>query len=158
MNTIIIFGAKYLIIIPVILTVYFFWKQDSREKKCFLIFASISLPLTFILVLIANHLIYDPRPFVVGNFIPLIPHIPDNGFPSDHTVLIAALAALVYFFNKKWSLPIWVLAVLVGWARIAAGVHHVSDVIGSLAIAILGAFATKYILSFFRHYKHSSES
>ena len=54
-----------------------------------------------VIALILGHLYYNPRPFVVGNFTPLISHSVDNGFPSDHVLLASAIASILYFFSKK---------------------------------------------------------
>ncbi|MDD5318787.1 MAG: phosphatase PAP2 family protein, partial [Candidatus Pacebacteria bacterium] len=85
LNNIFIFGAKYLFILSPILAGIFFLMQSRARQKKMLVLAAVAVPLTYVLVYILNHVYFDPRPFVVGNFTPLVPHIPDNGFPSDHT-------------------------------------------------------------------------
>jgi undecaprenyl-diphosphatase len=87
---------------------------------------------------------FDPRPFVQGNFTPLLPHAADNGFPSDHTLLAAAIAFATFHFNKKLGLFLLLLAILVGVARILAGVHHVADIAGSIIITGLVYFLAVY--------------
>ena len=56
----------------------------------------ISLPLTYVLGVIARSLYFNPRPFMVSGVEPLISHAADNGFPSDHTLLLASIASLVF--------------------------------------------------------------
>jgi undecaprenyl-diphosphatase len=84
---------------------------------------------------IGSHLYYDPRPFVSDHVTPYFGHSTDNGFPSDHTLLAAFLA----FFTLGYSRRIgWILAgltILIGGARVIAGVHHTVDVVGSCVIA-----------------------
>jgi undecaprenyl-diphosphatase len=98
---------------------------------------------SYIISRIAGALYFDPRPFVVGHFIPLIAHAADNGFPSDHVLLTGALAMIVWFYNKKLSIVLWVLALLIGWARVYVGIHHTADIVGSIVIvlAVGGAYA-----------------
>src|SRR6185312_13600685 len=104
MNTIIIHCAKYLIIVPIIAVLVWFVRLPKHERKQAFFLALITLPLAYILAKIAGHFYYDPRPFVVGNFTPLVAHAADNGFPSDHTLLAGALAASVMCFNKRFSI------------------------------------------------------
>src|ERR1017187_827769 len=48
-----------------------------------------------ILSLLLGHFIHDPRPFVADGQVPLIPHEPNNGFPSHHALLAAAVVVSV---------------------------------------------------------------
>ena len=132
-----IFGAKYLFVFSLLYALFLFVKSSPETRKQILITGLISLPLILIVSLIARELYFNPRPFVVGGFEPPIPHEPDNGFPSDHTLLTAALASVFIFFHRRASVVLWILAALVGLSRVFAGVHHLTDILGSVAIAIL---------------------
>ncbi len=147
MNTIITLGAEYLYIPVALLSLYFLWAEGKSKRKSIIIFAIISLPLTLAIARIAGHFYYDPRPFVVGNFTPLVPHAPDNGFPSDHALLSSALAALVFVFNKKKGVVTGILALLIGYFRVASGVHHWVDIIGSFVISAFTAASVYLVLS-----------
>ena len=145
MDTLIIFIAKYLLFVSAAIAVLYFLKQTRQKQKEILIFAVILLPLSYIIAKVVGHLYFDPRPFVVGHFTPLLPHAADNGFPSDHTLLAAAISFAVFRFNKKVGFGLLILAILVGLARVLAGVHHTVDIAGSIIIAL----ATYYIISLF---------
>jgi undecaprenyl-diphosphatase len=136
-NSLVIFEAKYLILLVVVIAGVFFLNQDREEKKRMIILGIISFPLAYIFAKIGSHFYFDARPFAVGNFTPLIPHVADNGFPSDHTLLAAAFSSVVYFFNKRTSLWLWILTAFVGISRVLAGVHHIADIVGSMVFAIL---------------------
>lgn len=147
MNPAIIFTAKYLIFVLLLAAIFFVIKKNKEDQRKIFLFALMTLPATYVVAKIASFLYYDPRPFVIGNFVPLISHIADNGFPSDHTLLSSAAAAVIYYFDKKFGAVLFVLALLVGGARVLAGVHHMVDVVGSFAIAILVAsFVHKFVL------------
>lgn len=137
MNILIIFGAKYLYLVSVFIVGYYFFKQPKAVKKRIIILGIISLPITYAVAKIAGLFYYDTRPFIALDFTPLIPHSDDNGFPSDHTLFLSAIASLVYFFNKKISILLWVIALTVGFARVFAGVHHSIDIFGSIAIVVI---------------------
>jgi undecaprenyl-diphosphatase len=140
-----ILGAKYLLFVAIGIALFYFFKQPKDKQRQMSTFGLLVLSLSYVLAKIASHFYYDARPFVAGHFTPLIAHIADNGFPSDHTLLTAAVAAIICYFDKKLGAILFVLAFLVGAARVYAGVHHIADVIGSIVIAIAAA----YIVSLF---------
>jgi len=146
-NFLIIISAKYLLLVPVVVAVIFFFKKSRSEKKKILILAAIVFPLSYILAKILAHFYYDPRPFVFGRFAPLIPHAADNGFPSDHTLLAVAIAVVIFHFSRRSGLFLFLVAILIGAARVFAGVHHFTDIAGSLAIVlVVYLFTTKLLL------------
>ena len=149
MNLLIIFGAKYLVFVIILIAAVYAYGLPSEKRKELLIFALFSLPLAYVVAKIASALYFNPRPFVVGNFSPLIAHAADNGFPSDHTLLSAAVATAVYFFYRKLGIWLLSLSVLVGLSRVAAGVHHLLDIFASVIIA----FVTGMIVWKFRNRK-----
>ena len=145
MDTLIIFIAKYLLFVSAAIAVLYFLKQTRQKQKEILIFAVILLPLSYIIAKVVGHLYFDPRPFVVGHFTPLLSHAADNGFPSDHTLFGAAIAAVIFRFSRKTGTFLLFLAIFVGVARVFAGVHHTVDIAGSIVIVL----ATYYIISLF---------
>ena len=149
----IIFSAKYLYLISI--AIFIGWGTVSIRRKEFMFLSIFTLPLSYILSRIASSLYYNPRPFVSEHITPLIHHIADNGFPSDHALLTGTLAAIVTVFDKRIGTLLWILAIMVGGARVLAGVHHTTDIIGSYIIAIAG-LVIGYILMYHvipSHYK-----
>lgn len=140
MDNLIIFGAKYLIILPVLIFAWFWFKQ-SKPLKLQLGWAFVAAGLLAGLAdKIGSKLYYDPRPFVTHHLTPLVSHAADNGFPSEHTLLAATLATLIYFYDKKIGTATAVLAILIGASRVAAHVHSPIDIIGSLLMAALAGW------------------
>ncbi len=146
MTSFIIFSAKYLYFVIIILAALYFFSQPRQKQKDILYFSAVSLLLVYLLGAVARYLYFDPRPFVAGNFTPLIPHAPDNGFPSDHMLLSAALASILFYFNQKLGAIAWLLAFLVGTSRVYAGVHHWVDIFGSVLIAIFAVWVAYLIV------------
>ena len=65
------------------------------------------------------------------------------GFPSGHTAVAFAVAAVLHpLLPGRWRWVPWVLASLVGVARLHVGVHWPMDLVGgaALGVAIGGAF------------------
>ncbi len=101
----------------------------------------------YLLSKLATDLVSDPRPFIETGLPALIPSATDNGFPSDHTLLLGIVAATLYLVSWRVGLVFLGLAVIVGLARVYARVHHLADVLGSLlivAIALGCYLAGKY--------------
>ncbi|MEX0919395.1 MAG: phosphatase PAP2 family protein, partial [Parcubacteria group bacterium] len=146
-DLIFIFGAKYLFIISIILICWMWFSAYEENKKNIIIVGMVALPLAFVLSLTARSLYDNPRPFVVGNFEPLISHERDNGFPSDHALLVGTLAALTLFFDRRLAVAMWTIAFFVGVSRVYVGVHHPEDVLASFFIALISVYATHLFLS-----------
>lgn len=145
------FGANYLIIFIIIIALAAYFVQPEKDKVSMLVFSLLTFSLAYLAAKIIGHFYYDPRPFVVNHFKPIISHAPDNGFPSDHMLMSSAVAAVLYYYNKKVSLVLWVLAFIVGLSRICAGVHHWIDILGSIIISIIIAFTVKQCLKLGRN-------
>ena len=117
-------GAIFALLIP----------KTKQVKLCWITF--FTLPLSFILSRVVSYLYFNPRPFVSHDFDPLIFHVADNGFPSDHMLLVSVISMIVYTFNKPIGIGLIVLSVLVGLGRVLSGVHHLLDILGSFVIAV----------------------
>ena len=136
MNNLIIFNAQYLYLLAIALLAIYFFLLPKDKKKSIVILSAVYFPLTYLLAKIASFLYFDPRPFVVGHFTPLISHAPDNGFPSDHMLLVSAIASILFVYNKKLGAVAWIVAFIIGASRVLAGIHHWTDILGSAVIAV----------------------
>lgn len=144
MDYLFIFGAKYLFGVSILIAIYYFWKSPIDTKRDLVKFGVFLFPIAYIVAKILNYFFYNPRPFVVENFTPLIQHAVDNGFPSDHVLLVAAIASLFMFFNKRVAGGLWIIAIIVAISRVYVGVHHWIDVIGSCVISVAVAAVIYY--------------
>lgn len=148
MDTIIILFAKYLIyLIGILVILNLFFRLPRGEQKSAILLYVVGILAALILVKIADGLYYNPRPFVDGNFTPLIPHSSTNGFPSNHTVVAVLITSLLWRYSKRFAGMLLVAACLVGVARVLAKVHHVEDIIGGIVIAILAALVANLIVN-----------
>ncbi len=137
MNLFFIFCAQYLFALPLVILGIYFFMQPRAAWRRMATFAVPTALLVYVVGVAGGLLYYDPRPFVVGHFKPLVPHAPDNGFPSDHALLVSAIAMIGTLWNKKLGVVLWILAVFVSVARVYVGVHHTIDVVGSMIISII---------------------
>ena len=151
MDTLIVIGAKYLIYVIAFLAVIATLLSVRAVRYNIIKLALLSFPIAFLVAVIAGHLFYDTRPFVVEHVKPLIPHEADNGFPSDHTLFAMVAAATIFVYRRKLGVFLGILAVLVGVSRVFAKVHYPLDIIGSIVIAIAATCIAWIILrKFFR--------
>jgi undecaprenyl-diphosphatase len=137
MDTFLIYSAQYLFVLPTLMLGVFFVTRRWPAQKSMAIFAVPAGLFAYALGLLGNFFYYDPRPFVVEHFVSLIPHVPDNGFPSDHTLLAAVLASVAMYWDKWLGAALWAIAILIAVARVYVGLHHPIDVFGSIGIALI---------------------
>ena len=149
MDLFVIFLATklYMFVIAIGAAVYLWSSRLGRARLRNV--SILALPLAFVISRIANALFENPRPFVDGHMTALIAHAPDNGFPSDHTLLTVTIGAIVYTHNKLAGLILIGLGILVGTGRVLAGVHHIIDIVGSVVIAFFATYVAVYALRTF---------
>lgn len=144
-----VFTAKYVdVIIGVLCAGYWLWLAKPQRLRFIMYFAVAGI-IAIGLTKLAGRCFVDPRPFVLYHFTPLIPHAPDNGFPSDHTVLSTLIALTVLQYSRIIGLVFLTLALLVGWSRVYVGVHHPIDIVGAVSIAVLAAAAAWFFFKRF---------
>jgi undecaprenyl-diphosphatase len=112
-------------------------KRERRQQLVLVaaIGAASSLLVNQILIRIWNR----PRPFAVQAAHLLLKPSHDPSFPSDHATLAFAVATGLFLVSKRVGVPALILAGLIGLARVYAGEHYVSDVVGG---ALIGTLAT----------------
>jgi undecaprenyl-diphosphatase len=132
LNKPIYFFAVYLVWIMAGLLFYYFL-VDRRRNFGFLwlIIILVGAGLAWFLGGFIKYLNDFPRPFfAIKDFIPLFPTgSGHDSFPSGHATLAMAMAAGTYTLNRPWGSLFIILALVVGVARVFAGVHWPLDVL-----------------------------
>lgn len=137
MDNLFSFLAEYFYLMVTALAVAFVLIYYRRQWLGIALAGGFILVVAYLLSKIATQLISDPRPFIETGVPALISSATDNGFPSDHTLLLAAIAATISLINWKAGLGFVGLALVVGLARVYVRVHHLLDVVGSLLIVAI---------------------
>ncbi|HEX9416696.1 MAG TPA: phosphatase PAP2 family protein [Gaiellaceae bacterium] len=60
----------------------------------------------------------------------------DASFPSGHTTIAFACAAVLAYFKPRLAPPLFLLAAAIGFSRIYVGVHYPLDVVGGAALGL----------------------
>ena len=138
--------AKYFIVLSLVGTLVLLLRLKPASRKQYLAVLILGGALAGLLAFIASQLYHNPRPFVQGHFTPLLPHGNDNGFPSDHTLLAAMLGWTALIFSRKMGVTLLVLAALIGASRMAAGLHHLIDIVGAFVCAGVGVWIANLLV------------
>lgn len=155
-DSVIIFCAEYLsyILIAGFLLILIFGKKTLWGKIKFFIFAAISIFLSRIVITeIIRYFYYHPRPFVNNTVHQLIFHETSSSFPSGHAAFFFALAMVVYliFKGSPWifqGLPLvfFMGAILIGIARVIAGIHWPMDILAGAMVGIISSLIVHLFL------------
>lgn len=142
-----IFLAKYLPYVLVLGALVFALKQSFWKTRVFVFtFIALNVILSRGIFTEVIRFVYERRrPFEVLDFTPLVP----NGgpsFPSGHAAMFFALALAILYLHKKLGWWYLVSAFVVSLARVFAGVHWPSDILGGFVVASLSFWLIKNLL------------
>lgn len=88
---------------------------------------------------------HSPRPFEALSFSALISES-GSSFPSGHAAFFFALAMTVFYYGRRLGWWFFSFALVVGFARIFAGVHWPLDILGGAGVGILSGFLVHKLL------------
>lgn len=127
----------FLYILLGIVLIYMFKKnEDTKRLAKETIIAFIICTILFIVLKL---IIHRPRPFDAFNeLIPLVDKPSDYSFPSGHTASAFICAFMVYDgLPKKYSILVFILAILVAFSRLYVGVHYPTDILAGIILAYI---------------------
>ncbi len=122
---------------PLVLLALWFWPASNgaralNQRVAAAAFFAVLLGLGFATLLGSLHA--EARPFISDTTTKLlIPHAPDNSFPSDHATVAFALAGAIVWWRKSLGFTLLGFALLIGISRIYVGVHWPQDVAAAAA-------------------------
>lgn len=104
-----------------------FLQIKSKVKEVILAFSPAVI--AYVVEYVLKSLMPSPRPFLFfENLKPLFLHGGMDSFPSGHAMFFGALAMSLYFVNKKMGYLYFVVALIIGLARVASGIHFPIDI------------------------------
>lgn len=114
-----------------------------------LLSAIASMFLGNLLIKAMNLVLYRPRPFAYHTVTLLFYRPSDSSFPSNAAAVGFSIATSVWLFNRKVGLVLYVVASLLGLARICGGVHYPSDIAGGALIGMISAYLVARRIRYF---------
>ena len=155
-NVVVFFAGTFGILIIIFVALFLFFHQENnnfefiwqalgkRIKEVSLVFVGgVS---AWLLAQILKAIFAMPRPFIALPDVHLL--INETGFdsfPSGHATFFAALAISIYFYHKHFGIILGIFALLIGLARIIAGIHFPVDILAGYLLGIAVALFFKKI-------------
>ncbi|MGQ9492509.1 MAG: phosphatase PAP2 family protein [Anaerolineae bacterium] len=135
----------YALTTAIVLLLFALWFSgntlEARERNQRAVLSAIAAVLLANLIVKAcNLLFYRPRPFAYHEVTLLFYHPSDSSFPSNAATVGFCFAASIWGFDRKAGLLLYVLACLLGFARVCGGVHYPSDILGGLLVGTASAW------------------
>ncbi len=145
-----IFCAQYLPYLMVLFFLALVLVQKPVKRKLQLIFFSgMSLIVSYgVIGKILEYALYRPRPFVQFDFTPLVAHAADTSFPSSHMIILFTLATIIFSsVSRQQGTWLYILATLVGLARIFVGLHFPLDIAAGALIGFAAPLLVRLLVS-----------
>lgn len=129
-----------------------------RRKNWEMVFAALSAGLIarFGVTELIRAFYNRPRPFeILADLKQLVFHDGGGAFPSGHAAFFFAIAAVVSRYYPKTSILFFLAALNLSAARVQAGVHWPSDILGGAAIGIAVGLTTYWLAKKYQNRKIS---
>lgn len=140
-----IFAADKLGYLMIIGILFLAWKNSDKIRVLVLTIGSAILARVVFVELI-RYLFYNPRPYLALEKVNiLMNHETSSSFPSGHATFFFALAFGVYLNDKRWGKIYFVLAALVGFARIFVSIHWPLDILVGAGLGIATTVLINYL-------------
>jgi undecaprenyl-diphosphatase len=118
------------------LLVAFLIPSVAASARALFIDAALTLAISHVIVQLIKRTAVRPRPGSAG------PFVPDAfSFPSGHACAAAAVAVAYAAHLPSFAVGAMAIAMVVGYSRVALGVHYPGDVVAGQGIAILTGLA-----------------
>ncbi len=86
---------------------------------------------------VLKNLVMRARPCWIDESVRLLIQNPkDFSFPSGHTLASFETAVSIFLYNRKWGVPVLVLASVIALSRLYLFVHFPTDVLSGMALGI----------------------
>ncbi|OKI65995.1 phosphatase PAP2 family protein [Micromonospora sp. CB01531] len=107
-----------------------------RSRPAAVVRVAGALAVAFVVGQVVAAVSTEVRPFQTHSVHQLIPHAAGPSLPSDHATAAFAVAfAVGAFLSRRWGVALTVLATIIGFARVWAGVHYPADILAGVFIA-----------------------
>ncbi len=130
--------ATYLPAVVVVIVALLFlvpWARQRLPRRQGAVTGTIAAALALAINQPIAHAVDRTRPYLTHPHAQLlIGRSHDPSFPSDHATGAFAIAVAMWFYDRVAGTVLLMLAVVLSFARVYAGTHYPSDVVGGAAI------------------------
>ena len=149
-----LFCSDFFVPVSLSLILLFIWfgtrDRAQRERNQHgAVNVSLSLDIANLIVWLLNHAFHlnpwpwpfqvYPSAYLAAQLVFYYPH--DPSFPSNAAATTFAAATGLWFYNRRASLLLFLLAFIFCFAHVYAGVHYPLDILGGLTIGVLTGYA-----------------
>ncbi len=148
-DLLIVFFAQYSLYILVLTAASLIVMEPDFKRRYYFIF------LTVLSVIISSGVVntvikyfyYNPRPYLVIDNVKTLILPPDSSsMPSGHMMFIVPIALSIFYFNRRAGMWFIGTTVLMGIARVIAGVHWPLDILAGMFFGTLCFYLAKELL------------
>lgn len=148
-DNLMIFGADYLILIILLVSLALTFRKNVKYKKALLL-TVLSIGLVFIILKIFSQTLYEPRPFKTFPIKPLISFVPEASFPSTHLIVLSVMTISYAYYRSRFTILLLASLIWTGFARIFVGVHYPMDIFSGIIFGVLVTSFCCYLPKFSR--------
>lgn len=141
--SVVILLAKWALAGPALLVLYDI--VCRREWRRDIIAGTVGGIATVALTKISGTLYFHARPFVTFHVAPLITHVADNAFLSDHLAACGLAVGFLWTRSRVLAIAALTFALALGAARVLARLHWPVDILGGFAEGLIGSAVGYFI-------------
>ncbi len=135
-----IFASKYIIFVLAVLVGILGFGKHRRKYRAYAYTTAWAAVLAFGSSLVIGTILKRPRPFVLLDIVARIePPFTEYSLPSSHSAVAFAIASGLTLAHPSLGAVALVLACLIALARVAVGVHYITDVLAGAALGIFSS-------------------
>jgi undecaprenyl-diphosphatase len=112
------------------------WRLFRRRDVPAVTRMVIAFAIAFGIEAVISQVAFHPRPLAAGFGPAFVAHAANNSMPSTHVTLALIMAITFALRRDLWtSAALFVLAILMAWARVYVGIHWPADMLGAVISA-----------------------